>query len=64
MRVAMLGDEGGKNAQRGGTLDLRLQFRNGGSRVLAGTRRLVVFLVLRYLAHLQLETTVAGREGG
>ena len=44
MRVAMLGDEGGKNAQRGGTLDLRLQFRNGGSRVLAGTRRLVVFL--------------------
>ena len=57
--MALLGDEGGKNAQRGGTLDLRLQFWNGGPRVLAGTRRLVVFLVLRYLAHLQPEMMVA-----
>ena len=40
--AALLGDEGGKTALRGGTLDSRPQFRNGGSRVLAGARRLVV----------------------
>ena len=37
MQMALLGDEGGKNALRGGTLGLGPQFRNGGS------RRLVVF---------------------
>ena len=60
----LLGGEGGETALRGGTSDSRPRFRNGGSRVSAGATRLVGFLVLRYLAHLQPETTVAEREGG
>ena len=56
--------KGGKTALRGGTLDSRPQFRNRGSRVSAGARRLVGFLVLRYLAHLQPETTVGRVRGG
>ena len=57
-RAALLGDEGGKTALRGGYIRFEASVLERGQGDWWG------FLVLRYLAHLQPETMVAEREGG